>query len=605
MNDTSAKRGDPDALRLRIAELELSERNLKQLLARQAEELGMFRTLLDTMPDYIFFKDIESRFIVNNKAHLQILNAAAQADVAGKTDFDIFPGDLATRYYSDEQVVLRIGKPVIGREEPARSPDGKPVWLSTTKVPVRNAEGKIMGLVGISRDITELKRAEADLQAAKDELETRVRDRTRDLKTANEGLAARIAQLDFLNTASYQLAQFLDINELGDAILMAFISRFPTVQCALCLCQKNGLTLYGATSGFSSPEVRMSAQQIFSGFPEAGLDKPVMVREWSEDPRVSALRWPGMEALPCYIIIPLVADKSTIAVIQIFTTAEFAKQYDSEIPVLNTLAVHAALCLSNAFYLQEQHQRARLQGELDAARTIQQRFTPTTAPCIPRIRIKGLYSPAHEVGGDYLDYFQTDEGRWVIVIADVCGKGMPAALFMAMLRNSFRMLGRKALSAKALLCSVNEAMKSSLDEKAFVTALCLVIDAQGTSMSYSRAGHPHLVRMDATSGLPAKVACQGPAFGLISDCASFDRLVEEVRITLEKGDRFLLYTDGLTETIDPDSRFYGIPRLFDRLSADGSSMPDSVIDRIMTDLNKFKRGCPFHDDLTILAMTVE
>ncbi|MDD5674357.1 MAG: SpoIIE family protein phosphatase [Chitinivibrionales bacterium] len=602
----SEKPDDPAGLRRRIADLEESQRRLKELVERQSHEQVMLRTLIDTMPDYIFIKDKESRFVVNNNAHLRILGADDQTAVTGKTDFDIFPHDLAARYFSDEQVVLQTGKSIIGREEPLPGTGEKQMWLSTTKVAVKNAAGEIVGLVGISRDITDRKRFEADLKAAKDELEVRVLERTLDLKKANEGLATRIDQLHFLNTTFFNLAQHIRINELGEGIIAAFVARFPHAECALCLPQKQKFMVLCATKGLSGPAAHSSAQEALALTDEAQLKRPLLVEDWRADRRIGKLTWPEMERLPCYVAIPLLADNKAIGIVQIFTTAEFKGLYESELPILDTLAIHAAACLSNALYYQELGRHERLQGELDAARSIQQRFTPRDIPSIPHVKVQGVYYPAHEVGGDYLDYFQTDNGSWVIAIADVCGKGIPAALFMTMLRSAFRILGSKARSAKALLCAVNDALKLNFDEKAYVTVLCLVINKEGTAMTYARAGHPKLLHWQNRKQMLLTVECKGIALGLVQENNVFADILEEVTIPLQSRDRFLIYTDGLTEATDPDRKSFGLQRVLDLLSAaPACGGPEKQIERIMADVKRFTQDTPYHDDLTILAMEVE
>ncbi len=126
-------------------------------------ERSLLRTLIDTAPDYIYVRDTEGRFIINNAEHRRVLGAASLADVVGKTDFDFFPAELAARYSADDQEVVQSGQPLINREEPTSDPAGHKEWVLTTKVPLRDREGKVIGLVGISRDITERKR-EADTQ---------------------------------------------------------------------------------------------------------------------------------------------------------------------------------------------------------------------------------------------------------------------------------------------------------------------------------------------------------------------------------------------------------------------------------------------------------
>jgi PAS domain S-box-containing protein len=125
-----------------------------------AEERNILRTLIDNIPDYIFVKDDQSRFIINNRAHIQVLGATNAEDLTGKKDFDCFPQELAAKYYADEQTVVNTGQSLINREEVTRDPLGNTQWLLTTKVPLRNSLGEIRGLVGISRDISQRKQAE-------------------------------------------------------------------------------------------------------------------------------------------------------------------------------------------------------------------------------------------------------------------------------------------------------------------------------------------------------------------------------------------------------------------------------------------------------------
>ena len=191
-----------------------------------------------------------------------------------------------------------------------------------------------------------------------------------------------------------------------------------------------------------------------------------------------------------------------------------------------------------------------------------------------------------------------------MVIADVCGKGIPAALLMTILRSAFRVEARGETSAQRLLCSVNDSMRINLDDRSFVTAICLIINSEGTSMSYARAGHPKLIRIRAGGAGVDTIDTNGIALGFISDRAAFSGFVEEITIPLMTGDRYLIYTDGLTEAVNNERDAYGNKRLLDLLSGAVGDTPEAMLDAIMADVKLFTSGAPYHDDLTIIALQV-
>jgi len=151
-------------------------------------ERNLLQTLIDHIPDLIFVKDSEGRFVVANSALLGILGATNREDVLGKTDFDFLARELAEKYWADDEQVIRTGRPLIEREETTLSPDGNELWLLTTKVPLRDGNGGTNGLVGIARDITNRKRAEEQLRMAKESAD-----------------AANRAKSDFLANMSHEI----------------------------------------------------------------------------------------------------------------------------------------------------------------------------------------------------------------------------------------------------------------------------------------------------------------------------------------------------------------------------------------------------------------
>jgi PAS domain S-box-containing protein len=168
-------------------ELETKQREL-------ARERDLLHTLMDNVPDFISFKDTAGRFTTINRALAGALGISRPEDALGDTDFDHFTEAFAQQTLADEQDVLRTGQPLVGKVEEVRLRNRLPVWISTTKMVVRDLDETIIGTFGVSRDITESKHAEQELQLAKENLESRVAERTSELAHANEQLQIELAE---------------------------------------------------------------------------------------------------------------------------------------------------------------------------------------------------------------------------------------------------------------------------------------------------------------------------------------------------------------------------------------------------------------------------
>jgi PAS domain S-box-containing protein len=170
----------------RTAELEREVAERQRAEAALARESELLQALMDNSPDYIFFKDRESRFVKTNQAHAQnLLGISDPSQVEGKTDFDLYPGEEENtqRFFDEEQKLMETGEPVVGREWTVPSQvTGEPVWLSEHKIPIRDGTGEVVGLVCIGRDITSIKATEEALEKAYAEVERQVAERTEELE---------------------------------------------------------------------------------------------------------------------------------------------------------------------------------------------------------------------------------------------------------------------------------------------------------------------------------------------------------------------------------------------------------------------------------------
>ena len=244
--------------------------------------------------------------------------------------------------------------------------------------------------------------------------------------------------------------------------------------------------------------------------------------------------------------------------------------------------------------------RERMQAELNVARDIQMDLLPKSFAAFRRrtdLDIFALMEPALEVGGDFYDFFFTDDHQLVVAVADVSGKGVPAALFMAVTRSFLRAEFKADSDPGRVLCRVNEALLESNPSLMFVTLFCGVLDLSDGRFDYANAGHnPPLVKR-ADGRLESIATRSGPAVGPLRGATYATH-----QLTLEVGDGLLLYTDGVTEAMDGASQLYGDQRLTTYYG--GQAQPDcrSTLTGLLSDIRQYVAGAEQSDDITLLMV---
>lgn len=185
-----------------------------------SEHGALLRTLVDHLPDYIYIKDRQGRLIMNNAAHLRFLQAASFDDIAYKTDYDFFPAELAEQFFAEEQRLMETGQALLNREEPITDLAGQSRWISTSKLPLRDASGMVIGLVCVSSDITARKEAEAERERLQQQLIEQQRRTIRELSTPIIPLLERIIVVPLIGALDTMRARDLLRN------LLAGITRY-------------------------------------------------------------------------------------------------------------------------------------------------------------------------------------------------------------------------------------------------------------------------------------------------------------------------------------------------------------------------------------------
>jgi serine phosphatase RsbU (regulator of sigma subunit) len=287
-----------------------------------------------------------------------------------------------------------------------------------------------------------------------------------------------------------------------------------------------------------------------------------------------------------------------LGVLQI-DTLDQRKRFDADdLAVLASVAAQAGIAIRNARLHEAAIEQQAVQRDIKLARDVQMSFLPHDEPEIDGYDFYHYYLPAHHVGGDYFDYLKLPDGRLVIIVADVVGHGIAAAMLMAKFAAEFRFSIASGGTPAEAISILNDRM-SGLELDRFVTMILVILEPNSNTMTIVNAGHmaPFCRRRDGQVEDLAE-SCRGLPIGIMDGYP-----YEQAEVTLGAGDRILLYTDGVNETMDPDGECYGIERMkewFDNLTGDVKVDAE----RLIEDVGKFRDTEPQFDDMCLVYFSV-
>jgi PAS domain S-box-containing protein len=388
-------------LRKKVLELEAENARHENTRGELRNLLSLHQAILNTIPDMVWLKDAESKFLGVNDAFAQTCGKTGQ-ELVGKSDFDFWPHHLAQRYRDDDIAVMKSGVKKVIEETLVHSAE-KQVWIETIKSPVCGEDGRVIGTVGISRDVTERKRAHERMQA----------------------------------------------------------------------------------------ELAVAAQ----------IQKSMLQQKFPRRDQVS---------------------------------------------------------------------------EFD---------------------LYALMHPAREVGGDLYDFFQIDSDRLCIAVGDVAGKGVGAALFMAITIALLRSTARQTSAPDMILNILNRELARGNDDCMFVTAFCGILDLRTGTFSYSNAGHNPPFASKKDRPFFRLSAASGPPLGIMEEMT-----YKQEHLMLDPGDALFTYTDGVTEASNKDEEFFSEDRLHQRLSDLKSLTCEQIVAGVMESITLFSGDFDQSDDVTMMAL---
>lgn len=391
-----------------------------------------------------------------------------------------------------------------------------------------------------------------------------------------------------LQKAAQTISSTLDLDELINRTVHEVAASFGCIEIGLWLVDEHDPSVIrlagicGCTMFSKGVEMKIGVEGMVGNVAATGLTR--YAPDVSKDPHYVPCE-PGTSS---ELDIPLkVGDK----VIGVFSAVHHELDYFSADlrRILEALCGHVAIAVENArAFRRERQQRERLDRDSKEARFIQQSLLPSASPFLPGFALEATTVPAGDVGGDWYDYIDLGNDRWGVVLADVAGKGMAAALLMSATRGILRSLAPAYQSPAEVLSRLNCVLKDDFPAGRYVTMIYGVLDANQHTFTFANAGHPHPV-MIAGSDAQLLDGVSGIPLGL-GESQYADRVVP-----LQRGIKLVIYSDGISEAANRDDEEFGTRRICEHMLTEHASA-----DSLKSAACAFAYGPPADDATVIL-----
>ena len=328
----------------------------------------------------------------------------------------------------------------------------------------------------------------------------------------------------------------------------------------------------------------------------AGRARPMLVLDAAVDERFADADSIVASGVRSVLAAPLTDASGTLGLIALCSRASVRQFSDQDLEMLMSLASAAVLRVRNVALAEEAAARKVLEHELSIAHDIQMAMLPRDRPERPEVALAARLQPAQSVGGDLYDFVLDGDRLWFIV-SDVAGKGVAAALYMAVAKTLFRATTAGAACVADVVARMNRELSRDNERQTFVTALVGRLDLTSGEVAIVDAGHVPALVADAAGLVHTPLLTKCLTLGVLEDC-----LYEETRLHLAPGSTLVLYTDGVTDARNAAGGQFGADRLLEVVTSCASLGPDAVVSGISRAIERFESGAPPEDDVTILVL---
>ena len=500
------------------------------------EEKAFLKILINAIPDIIFYKDTDKKYLGANRAFEKHIGIKIDK-LIGKTDLDILPFDRADKHMTEDEMILKSSSSSLF-ETVSFMQDGKRVVVETLKTPYFTSDEKLAGLIGIGRDITDHKDAEEIITAS----ENRFRSIT---SSAIDAIisADKNGIIESWNPAAAKIFGYSEEEALGQNLDLIIPKKYHKRH-------HDGMkrVLMGGKKRAIGHIIEMEGQK---------KDKTIF-------PVSLALSmWEGINEMNFSGII-----------------RDITKRKKDE----------AILLKANK----------RMESELNVGKDIQMSMLPLNFPAFPERKEIDVYAdliPAREVGGDFYDFHFLDENHIYFVVGDVSGKGVPAALEMAVAKTLLKSKAANDKSTASILTQVNNEIAKDNDAYMFITVFAAILNTDTGKLIYSNAGHNPSYVIGENRNIIVLNDLHGPVIGAMEGMT-----YNETTLYINKDDIVLAYTDGVSEAQNKNEEFYTVARLLKLIQEGEYDSTRSLTDLIVKSVKEFENGTEQFDDITVLAL---
>ncbi len=420
-------------------------------------------------------------------------------------------------------------------------------------------------------------------------------ERYREPPTSSGDAAAEESLLPSLNAAAAALISHYPLDELVERILKVAVEAVKAERGALLLSSRDDrheLKIRAFLGFASDQEVRISRTIVGEALDRK---KAILTLDAQTDDRFDEAVSLQLEGVRSLICVPLWHNRRVAGLIYLDHRVSARSFTPRDLRLAGLIANMAAVKIENVYLLEDQIEKRRMEEQLAVGAKIQRRLLPAHSPQLDGYQIRGANRSCFEVGGDYYDFIPLDEGKLAVIIADVAGKGVGAALLMASLQASLRALALTSPEPATLVAQLNRALLENTPANRFATLFYGEIDAREHVLEYVSGGHnPGLL---LAAGEVRELMPTGPIVGLVSEASYTSR-----RVDLPPGSTLLLYTDGITELMAPSHEEFEVERLQALLLEHREGPVQDLLRAIGDAMTEFSEGESLDDDSTAVVV---